>query len=166
MPGKPARRHALSKKDLKKLVARVEEELPGFPLTTRDKVELVDYGDFIVYRVNGEPGLVEVKGRLVPHLRWLLKHGTGGLPKVRVDPGATKAVGRGADLMVPGITGVEGEYSEGSIVVVVDDRYNAPIAVGTALMGSEEVRARLEGDRRGKAVKVLHRPGDKVWEAQ
>ncbi|MEB3860939.1 MAG: DUF1947 domain-containing protein [Desulfurococcales archaeon] len=166
MAGKPSRRHALSKKDVKRLAARVAEEVPGFPLTVKDKVELVDYGEFTVYMVNGEPGLVELRGRLLPHLRWLLKHGVGELPSVRVDPGATKAVGRGADLMVPGITKVEGDFEEGGIVVIVDDRYGAPIAVGVALMASEEVKARLEGERRGKAIKVLHRPGDKVWNAQ
>ncbi len=166
MAGRPSRRHVLSKRDVKRLVARVEEEVPGFSLSARDRVELVDYGEFIVYMVNGEPGLVELGGRLLPHLRWLLKHGVSGLPSVRVDPGATRAVGRGADLMVPGITRVDGDFEEGSVVVVVDDRYGAPVAVGVALMGSGEVRSRLEGKRRGKAVKVLHRPGDKVWEAR
>lgn len=163
MAEKPVRRHMLAKKDVKRLMARLEEALPGFPLSHKDRVEVLDYGDYKVYLVNGEPRLAEVKGRLVPHLKWLLKHGVGQLPSVRVDPGATKAVGRGADLMVPGITRVEGSFDEGSIVVVVDDRYNAPIAVGVALMSSESIREKLEGERRGKAVKVLHRPGDRVW---
>ncbi len=163
MAEKPVRRHMLAKKDVKRILAELEDTLPGFPLSHKDRVEVLDYGDYKVYLVNGEPGLAEVKGRLIPHLKWLLKHGVGQLPSVKVDPGATRAVGRGADLMVPGITGVEGDFEEGSIVVVVDERYNAPIAVGVALMSSTAIRERLAGERRGKAVKVLHRPGDRVW---
>ncbi len=160
--GKPVRRHMLSKRDLRALASEASESLPGVEIP-RGGVELVEYRDYSLYLLDGSPFLARVKGRLIPHLKWLLRNGVGELPRLRVDPGATRALARGADLMVPGIISVEGEFEEGSIVVVVDDRYNAPIAVGVALMSSSEIKRRLEGERRGKAVKILHRPGDDIW---
>ncbi len=161
---KAKRRHPLSKKDAKKLVKTVQERLPGL-ISDYDVIELVDYGDFKVYVVDGVPCLAEAKGKLIPLLKCLLKKGTGSIPRVYVDPGATKALGRGADLMVPGIRRFEGEWEPGVIVVAVDERYNAPVAVLEALISSRELDERLKGERRGKAFKNLHRPGDDLWEA-
>lgn len=161
---KAKRRHPLSKKDAKKLVKTVQERLPGL-INDYNVIELVDYGDFKVYVVDSVPCLAEVKGKLIPLLKCLLKRGTGSIPRVYVDPGATKALGRGADLMVPGIRRFEGEWEPGVIVVAVDERYNAPVAVLEALISSRELDERLKGERRGKAFKNLHRPGDDLWEA-
>ncbi len=163
MSGKPARRHPLSKRDTRSLLREVENKLSGFKLE-QGVIEIADYGDFTVYIVDGEPALIRLGGVLLPHLKWLLKHGMGGLPYVTVDPGATGAIGRGAkNLMVPGITGVGGNFREGDVVVIIDERYSTPIAVGIALMDSTELRDRLGSGGKGRAIRVLHRPGDKVW---
>ena len=159
---KAKRRHPLSKKDAKKLVKTVHERLPGI-ISDYNVIELVDYGDFKVYIVDGMPCLAEVKEKLIPLLKCLLKRGMGSIPRVYVDPGATKALGRGADLMVPGIRRFEGEWEPGAIVVAVDERYNAPVAVLEALISSKELDEKLKGERRGKAFKNLHRPGDDLW---
>ncbi len=159
---KAKRRHPLSKKEAKKLVELAREKLPGI-IEDYDIIELVDYGEFTVYLIDGTPCLADVKGKLIPLLRCMLKRGTGSMPKVYVDPGATKALGRGADLMVPGITSFEGKWEPGAIVIAVDERYNAPVAVLEAFISSSELDEKLKGDRRGKAFKNLHRPGDDLW---
>jgi len=160
---KPVRRHMLSKRDARIILREAKERLPGFTLETQN-IELVEYEGFTIYRIKGEPALIRLNDKIIPHVKWLLKHGVGGLPYVKVDQGATRAIGRGANnLMVPGITGVQGHFNEGDVVVIVDERYNTPIAVGIALMGSSELRDKLSGERRGKAIRILHRPGDRIW---
>ncbi len=71
-------------------------------------------------------------------------------------------------MMVPGIVEVQGEFSEGDVVVAVyrgEGGTEAPIMVGVARMASRELREAVESRSRGVAVKKLHHVGDKVWEA-
>ena len=93
----------------------------------------------------------------------LLKRGSGWLPRVLVDRGASQAVGRGADLMVPGVRGVEGQFSEGQVVAIVDEETRVPVGVGLALMDDAKLRALAAAKARGKAVQVVHYPGDRLW---
>ncbi len=169
MPGdrreriRPSKRFPVSKKERRRLSRRAEELL-GAPVEP-SVVERVEYGDAVVYLFDGVPCLVELgDGRLVPHLLCLLRRRLrSGLPAVVVDRGAAAAVGRGATLMVPGIRRVEGEFGPGDLVVIVDEESGIVVAVGEALMSSSEVLERLGGERRGRAVRVLHRPGDLYW---
>lgn len=159
---KPSKRYPASKKE-RRLVARYLMDMLGLD-SEPGSVEHVEYKGFTVYVVDGLPCIVEAEGERFPHLLCLVRRRTPGrLPRVVVDRGATAAVGRGADLMVPGIRRVEGEFGEGDIVVIVDEATGIPVAVGRALMSSREVLERLEGERRGRAVKVIHRPGDLLW---
>ncbi|WP_456481879.1 PUA domain-containing protein [Methanopyrus sp.] len=79
-----------------------------------------------------------------------------------IDMGAVKPVASGADVMVPGIMEVRGEFGEGDGVVVVDERNRRPIAVGVALMGAREIKE----SERGRAVRNVHHVGDELWEAR
>lgn len=159
---KPSKRYPASKKERKR-VAKYLEELLGSGASA-DNVEHVEFKEYTIYVVDGLPCIVEEDDVRYPHLLCLVrKRTTSNLPKVIVDRGATSAVGRGADLMVPGIRRVEGEFSPGDIVVIVDEEANIPVAIGKAIMGSEEILEKLEGERRGKAIKVIHRPGDLLW---
>ncbi|WP_148688492.1 DUF1947 domain-containing protein [Methanopyrus sp. SNP6] len=81
---------------------------------------------------------------------------------VIVDMGAVRPVASGADIMVPGIVEVRGEFEEGDGVVVIDERNRRPLAVGIALMGAREI----EGSERGRAVRNVHHVGDRLWEAR
>jgi len=157
---RPSKRFPAPKKERKRVLRRLEEIFGA----AGENVEHVEFKDVIIYVVDGTPALVVDGEREFPHLILMVRRRqAGNLPRVYVDPGATRAVGRGADLMVPGITRVEGDFSPGSLVVIVDDTTGIPIAVGEALMSSEEIAERLAGERRGKAVRILHRPGDKYW---
>ncbi len=81
------------------------------------------------------------------------------IPRVTVDLGAVPYIARGADVMAPGIVKIDAEAEEGSLVVVDDEKHHSIIAVGKLLLSPSKV----ENGRRGKAVKVYHHVGDKVW---
>jgi PUA domain protein len=117
----------------------------------------------VIYVINGEPAFADTREGLIPLLPFLLRHGHDWLPSVEVDRGASIAVSKGADLMTPGITAVRGEFAEGDLVVVVDETSKAPVVVGRALIDSSTLREKVAEKGRGKAVKNLHRPGDRLW---
>jgi len=161
---KPSKRYPLSKKERRR-VAQLLSSLLG--LEPAGAIERAEFKEgFSIILVDRLPCLVEASDRVFPHLICLLRRRPEArLPRVSVDRGATKAVARGATLMVPGIVSVEGEFQPGDTVVVVDAEAGVPVAVGSALMSSAEIMEKLSGERRGKAIKILHRPGDKYWRA-
>lgn len=159
-----SRRHPLSKRDRRRLEERVMSLYPGFPLSFDDAEAAVVDG-VTVYIVGGTPCLYEAGGRLVPTLACLLRHGSSWLPRILVDRGAARAVARGADLMAPGVRGVEGSFNAGDVVAVVDEESGAAVAVAEALEDSESLRARVESRGRGRVARNLHHVGDRVWEA-
>ena len=154
------RRYPLSKKEKKKLISSLKSLYPGISIDKNSLIEYVeekDVGKMIV--VDGVPAFILVDDRMIPHLKYLLKHGYEWLPYVVVDMGAVKPLLNGADIMVPGIRRIVGEFGPGDIVVVVDEKYGKPFVVGTALMSSSEI----EKASRGKAIRNIHRAGDKYW---
>lgn len=98
--------------------------------------------------------------RLVPTLHLLLKHNF--LKKLEVNMGAVPFMAKGADLMRPGIIGVDAGVSPGDIVAIVDENHNKPIAIGESLFSKEEIMG-MEG---GKIVMNIHHVGDNVWNFQ
>ncbi len=158
---KPTKRYPASKKERKKVV-NISRQF--FENIIFNRVEHVEFKDLVIYVVDNIACIVELGEKKFPHLLCLLKKKpTIVLPKVIVDRGATVAVGRGADLMVPGIRRIEGSFGKGSIVVIIDEESGIPVAVGEALMSSEEILERISTIKRGRAIKVIHRPGDKIW---
>ena len=78
---------------------------------------------------------------------------------VTVDMGAVQFIRNGADVMSPGIVDADESITPGDFVVIIDERHNKPLGVGTALItGTEMVRA-----TKGKAVRIVHHVGDKIW---
>ena len=161
---KVSKRYRLSKRELKRFRQELLRQYPGFPIEP-ENVEYAKVGEVEIYIINGKPSFFLRGNRLVPLLLFLIKEDYSWLPRVYVDPGATRAVGRGADLMVPGIRRVEGSFEPGMIVAIVDESTKVPVAVGEALMSSGEILERLSGERRGRALRNIHRPGDEAWEA-
>lgn len=161
MAGKFSTRFKLSKKDVKEL--RQEAQGLGQVPMTWDDVEEGKAGDVIVYLDSGLPCLARVNGSLIPTLTCLLRRGYSWLPYVLVDRGATQAVGRGADLMAPGVRGVVGSFDKGALVAVVDEQTKAPVAVGRALVSSDELRSMISSRSKGKVIENLHYPGDQLW---
>lgn len=160
------KRHRLSKREARRLLEEIREAYPGFRVDNVSSVEVALIKDprIEVYLINGTPCFYKEGERLVPLLSCLFKMGHEWLPRVYVDEGATRALARGADLMIPGVTRVEGHFMQGDVVVVVDEASGKPVMVGEALVDSEVLRGQT-GSRRGKAVKKIHRIGDKLWKA-
>jgi PUA domain protein len=156
-------RYRLSKKAIKELREEVVKVLGSPPLEWND-VEEAKAGDITVYIDSGLPCLARVKGLLMPTLLCLLKRGHTWLPSVIVDRGATQAMGRGADLMAPGVRGVKGDFKEGALVAIVDEQSGVPVAVGRALVDSARLRQMISAKERGKVVENLHYPGDELWD--
>lgn len=157
---KRGKRHFLRDKEAKKLLENASKRLKtalekcfsGMP-----KVEVVevDFGE--VYLLNSEPALFKSGEQIYPTL--LFKEVFGFLPKVVVDMGAVPHVCNGANVMAPGILRFEGEFVKGDIVLVVDEKYGKPIAIGEILYNADEV----VGVKRGAVVKNIHYVGDKIW---
>jgi PUA domain protein len=157
---KKYKRHFLKDKEAKMLLEKASEKLKmvlekifnGMP-----KVEVInaDFGE--VYLLNGEPALFKSGENIYPTLLFNGVHGL--LPKVVVDMGAIPHVCNGADIMAPGIVRFEGKFVKGDVVLVADERYGKPIAVGEILYNSDEV---IEV-KHGVVVRNVHYVGDKIW---
>ncbi len=81
-------------------------------------------------------------------------------PKVTVDAGAIKFVCNGANVMRPGIRSFT-NFQKDEIVCVVEETHNKFLAIGKALVSSDEMSTMTKGE----AVKNLHYVSDKYWEA-
>ena len=109
-----------------------------------------------VFIIDGDVKLARRDAVLFPTL---VNESVEGLPSVLVDMGAIPFVCNGADVMSPGITGIEGDFGEGDLVIVRDESHRKSLAVGVALASSEDMREMPKG----KAVKSIHYVGDKLW---
>jgi len=157
---KKYKRHFLKDKEAKMLLEKASEKLKivwekffnGMP-----KVEVIeaDFGE--VYLLNGEPALFKSGENIYPTLLFKGVHGL--LPKVVVDMGAVPHVCNGADVMAPGIVRFEGKFAKGDVVLVMDERYGKPIAVGEILYDSDEAAE----VKHGVVVRNVHCVGDKIW---
>lgn len=81
-------------------------------------------------------------------------------PKAVVDSGAIKFVCNGANVMRPGIKKFT-EFQKDDIICVVEEVHNKFLAIGKALVSSEE----MVNISKGEVVKNLHYISDKYWEA-
>jgi PUA domain protein len=80
---------------------------------------------------------------------------------VIVDTGAVQFIRNGADVMSPGIVDADEDIATGDFVVVIDERHKKPLGIGMALLtGSEMIH-----HTKGKAVRILHHVGDRIWRA-
>ncbi|KYH36237.1 MAG: PUA domain-containing protein [Candidatus Bathyarchaeota archaeon B23] len=137
---------------------RLREEAGGL-LPEAETVEEAEMEDgTVVYLIDDSIVLAKREGVLFPTLK---SHALEALPSIVVDMGAIPHICNGADVMAPGVVEVQGEFQPGDLVVVRDERYGKALAVGRALVGSEELRS-LE---RGRVVKNLHYVGDRLWRA-
>jgi len=149
-------RRRLSKSDLKELGQRLQRF--SLELSRHHAVEIVEDELGVSYVVDGETWLFELDGKLVPHLRLLLAR-PATLKRITVDMGAVKFITNGADVMRPGVVGIEDGIGRGDLVVVADQQHGKPLAVGEALLDAEGIRAATAG----KVVRTLHHVGDRRW---
>jgi len=138
----------LRKDEIKEIAVKVGGY--GISISKKDKVVLDD--DII--KVNGTAKLFYLENEIVPLIK-----SEPTLKKVTVDMGAIKFVTSGADIMRPGITKMD-DFDKDELIAIVDETHGKTLAVGKALLSSEDMR-QMEG---GKAVANLHHVGDRIWQ--
>jgi PUA-domain protein len=154
------RRHFLKDKEAKHLLNEISERI-GVDLKQilnfKGNVELVETEFAQIYLFNGKPILAKTGEKVFPTL--VFSEFLGSAAKIVVDMGAVPHVCNGADVMAPGIVRFEGKFGRGDFVLVVDEKYGKPLAVGEALLGVEEaVKV-----KQGVVVKNVHFAGDRIW---
>jgi len=154
------RRHFLKDKEAKLLLSKVSERF-GVSLRQilnfKGNVELVETEFAEIYLFNRKPILAKTGERIFPTL--VLSDFLNSAAKVVVNMGAVPHVCNGANVMAPGIVRFEGQFGRGDFVLVVDEKYSKPLAVGEALLGMEEA-VKI---KQGVVVKNVHFTGDRIW---
>jgi len=157
---KISKRHFLKSKEVRKLMAEIEEKLKisreNFG-KKNPKIEVAEFDKIKIFIFDSKPLIASHKDALFPTL--FFDDSLRSLPKVIVDMGAVPHICNGADIMAPGIVELEGKFCKGDLIAVLDEKNRKLIAVGMALKDSEEI---VEA-KRGKVVRNLHYVGDKLW---
>ena len=155
------RRHLLKEKKAKRFLLEVSKTLGTDIkqlLGSKTGVEVNETEVAEIFFFDGRPLLAKSSGVLFPTLYF--EELFAVIPKIVVDMGAVPYVCKGADVMAPGVRAIKGEFEENALLLVVDERHGKPLAIGVAIFGSDEMRARDSG----KIVKNLHYVGDKLWD--
>lgn len=141
----------LSGKEKKKINEILWE---GYELGKKDEV-IEDQS--ILYK-NSDKFLIILKRdkkiptKVIPHLRSLNEE---PFSAVYIDAGAIPFLIKGADMMRPGIHKIE-DFKKGDIILIRDLEHSKTLAIGEALLDSEEMKKQ----EKGVSVKVLHYMGD------
>ncbi len=154
------RRYTLKSKESKQILTQASEKLKfnvENMLNSKASVEIVegDFGELLL--VNGKPTFFKLSGAILPMLS--AAEIVAKLPKAVVDMGAVRFVCNGADVMRPGIVRYEGTFEKGDLIVVVDVSHGKPLALGEALLNSEQAKV----TKQGPVIKSKHYVSDKVW---
>ena len=150
------KRKVLGRRDVKKLKQEAGAMLGSVDTNSVSRATLEDGST--VYLFFKEAILARKKDVLFPTL---INSAITDLPSALVDMGAIPFVCNGADVMAPGIMGIEGEFDKGGILVIRDVKHGKALGIGVALFPSGEMR----GLKKGKAIVNLHHVGDKIWES-
>ncbi len=129
----------------------------GISYHKKDQIVLLEDDKYKFILVNKKPEFFYYENKIVPTLKLLQQKEV--LKKITVDMGAVKFVINGADIMRPGIVEIENGINEDDFIVIVDVNNKKPLAVGIALLNSEE----MEKTTGGKVIKNIHYVGDEIW---
>jgi PUA domain protein len=114
-------------------------------------------GEEMVYFVDNLPLILRMTIGLLPSLKF--EKCVDSLPRVVVDMGAVAHVANGADIMRPGISDIPSNFAKGDLLVIVDEKYSKPLALGLAEVESKEMKSMSKG----KAIRNVHFVGDELW---
>jgi len=157
---KVKKRHAMKKAKAAEVRDRLAAEIgESAALFSSEMMEMAETdGEVTFILVDKQPLLMEIEGHIFPTLHGALKR---PFPERRVvvDTGAVRFMVNGADVMRPGIISVADDVVAGGPVVIVEERYGKPLAIGIALYDAAEIQ-HLET---GKAVRNIHYVGDDIW---
>jgi len=159
MPSVPHRRF-LKEREAKQLLADFSRKIKVKTETLfgpKPNIEQTETQGTTIFIINGKPLMARFNETLFPTLTFeeisLL------LPKIVVDMGAVPHICNGADLMAPGIVRIKGDFQEKGLIVIVDERHEKPLAIGVALLNSQDAKTL----KHGKIAKNVHFVGDKLW---
>lgn len=154
------KRHTIRKSDLSRLFRKLEEEIgTDTELFRSAKVEVVDTtGDISLYLIEKKPFLMEYNEMVFPTLRGAIAHPFSAR-NVVVDAGAVRFMAKGADVMRPGIVRVTDDVVADHPVIITEETYGKPLAVGIAALDAVEINAA----QTGKMVRTFHYVGDELW---
>ena len=150
-------RHYLRGSEAKRIVGAIEPLLEDATVIRKASLEFAetDEGIDLIF-VNSKPLLMVVEGQ--PFFTVLGAIELKPMKRiVKVDSGAVRFITNGADIMSPGIVSADREIAVGDLVVVVEERYGKPLAIGRAIIPGTD----MHGE--GKAVKSIHHVGDLIW---
>jgi PUA domain protein len=160
MPTKQ-RRYPLKAKEAKQIVEEASKTL-SLDLDTlfgvKANVEIVESDVGEIYLLEGKPILFKSVDRILPTL--LFSEFIAKAPRIVVDMGAIPYVCKGATVMAPGIVRIEGEFTKGNLVLVVDMKHGKALALGESLLDSETAKQ----TKKGPVAKTLHYVSDKIWD--
>lgn len=154
------KRHTIRKSDLSRLFRGLEEEIGAdADLFRSSSAEVVDTtGDISLYLIGKKPYLMEYQDMVFPTLRGAIAHPFSAR-NVVVDAGAIRFMVKGADVMRPGIVRVSEDILAGHPVLITEETYGKPLAVGIAEFDAAE----LEAADTGKMARNIHFVGDELW---
>jgi len=153
------RRYSLKSKETKQIVSEASQRFK-IDLETlfggKTVIEVVESEGSQIYVINTKPVMFRAESFL-PLLGFT--EFINVAPRVTVDMGAIPFVCKGANVMAPGIRRVEGEFSKGDLLVVVDEKHGKALALGESMFDV----ARFREIKKGPVIKTLHYVGDKYW---
>ena len=144
----------LKSKETNKLLSKY-----NLDLSKTDQVELWKDENQKLLVINKIPAFFYYEDQPVPTLKYLQTNSL--LKKVVIDMGAVKFIVNGADIMRPGIVEIELGIEKEEFIVIVDVNHKKPLAVGIALVGSDEMQKLAFG----KVIKNIHYVGDEIWKS-
>ena len=150
------KRRVLGRKAIKSLRAEAGGLLEGAETNAVSQAEVEDGST--IYIFERVALLARKKDALFPTL---LNKVLDSMPSAVVDMGAIPFVCNGADVMAPGIVEIQGDFPEEGLLVIRDVRHGKALAVGRAIIPSDEMREK----GKGKVIVNLHHVGDKIWSA-
>jgi PUA domain protein len=154
------KRHAIRRSDVADLEQRLQHEIgEDARLFKSDRVEVAETDStFQLYLIDKKLLIFGFDGLVFPTVRGAIERPFPGR-RVLVDQGAIPYVIKGADVMRPGIVSVTDDVRAGSPVVIAEQRYNKPLAIGVALLDAPAMREATKG----KMCKNIHHVGDDLW---
>jgi len=150
----------LREKEIKKLLSefKASYSVDEGTFSPKPKAELAETGDEALIFIDNRPVILRKGGKLFPALTF--NEALETLPKAVVDMGAIPHICNGADIMAPGIRSIEGTFQEGATILIVDERFRKPLAIGLTLVNSNQMKEL----KQGKVVSNIHFVGDQIWQ--
>ena len=146
----------LSKKDAKELNEKIKQlyNIDDF-FSKKDNLEEIK-DEFTIIKKDSLPVFFYKDEILIPTLKLLQTNLI--LPTATIDMPAIKFITNGADIMKPGIKEFD-EFPKDAFIAIVVENNKKPLAIGKALISSEEMKSTSEG----KVILNIHYVGDSLW---